>query len=311
MDSIFSIAFLVGLLAASLRMATPLIFATMGELFNERSGVLNLGIEGTMLLGGLVAFLITRATDNLWLGVVCAGFSGSLLSIIMAFLAVTLGLNQLVCGLGITFLGTGLSFFIYRLVIGSPTVPPTVEPFSVLSIPILSQIPVIGPALFQHYALVYIAIVIVGLSAFFLYKTPWGLKIRTVGENPKAADTMGINVYHVRYWSLILGGFLIGIGGSFLSLAHFNMFLFGLVSGRGFISIALLIFGGWNPGRCLVGALLFGGIDAFQFRLQTLGFDIPYQIFLILPYVMTILALFFVARKAVAPAGLAIAYRRE
>lgn len=311
METILSVTFLVGLLTAAIRMATPLIFGTMGELFNERSGVLNLGIEGTMLFGGLVGFLVVRSGAPLWIGVLSAGISGSLLSTLMAFTTVTLGLNQLVCGLGITFLGTGLSHFLYRLVVGSPLVPPKIEPFSTLSIPGLSQIPVIGPVFFQHYTLVYLAIGISVLTWFLFFRTSWGLKIRTSGENPEAADTMGVNVYRTRYLSLITGGFLFGIGGAFLSLAHFNMFLFGLISGRGFICIALVIVGGWNPLRCLIGALLFGAIDAFQFRLQNLGLDIPYQFFLILPYLVSILALFFVARKAIGPAALTLPYRRE
>ena len=311
MESIFTIAFLVGLLTAAIRMATPMIYGTMGELFNEKAGVLNLGIEGIMVLGGLVGFLIARSTGNLWLGVLCAGISGCLMSLIMAFVTVTLGLDQLVSGLGVTFLGIGLSEFLYRLVVGSPTVPPNVESFSVLPIPVLSRIPYLGTVLFKQYALVYIAFAVVALSWFVYYKTTWGLKIRTAGENPAAADTMGVNVTRTRYLSLLAGGFLIAIGGAFLSLAHFNMFLFGLVSGRGFISIALVIVGGWRPGRCLLGALLFGGIDALQFRLQTMGFEIPYQLFLILPYLVSILALVLVARKAVAPAALATPYRRE
>lgn len=311
MDTVFTLAFMTGLFAAALRMAVPLIFATVGELFHEKAGVLNLGIEGTMLLGGLVGFLVTWGTGNLWLGVLCAGLAGCALSALMALLAVTFGLNQLVCGLGITFLGTGLSHYLYRLVVGSPTVPPTIEAFNAVDFGSLSQIPFLGPVLFEQNILVYIALAVAVTATLFFSKTAWGLKIRTIGENPAAADTMGINVNRTRYLSLIFGGFLMGVGGAYLSLAHFNMFIFGLVSGRGFISIALVIFGAWNPARCMAGALLFGLIDAFQFRLQTLGFDIPYQIFLIMPYALTIVALIIVARKAATPAALTMPYNRE
>ena len=311
MDLIFTSVFIVGWLAATLRIATPLIFATMGELFNERSGILNLGIEGIMLLGALTGFLVVQATGALWLGVVMAGISGILMNLILAFLTVSLGANQFISGLGITYFASGLSLLIYRLKIGSPTVPPTITPFSEVDVPFLSRIPFLGEVLFQQDPLVYIAIATVGLSAFILNKTPWGLKIRTVGENPAAADTMGINVSQVRYWSLIWGGFLIGVGGAYYSLAHFNMFLFGLVSGRGFICIALVIFGGWKPWGCLLGALFFGLIDALQFRLQNMGFHIPHQIFLLLPYLMPILALILVGQKRTAPTALLIPYRRE
>jgi simple sugar transport system permease protein len=312
MHAVLEGTFVIGLLTASLRMATPLILGMTGELVNEKSGILNLGIEGTMLLGALTGFLVVRATDALWLGVVAAGISGSLTSIIFAFFIVTLGVSQLVSGLGIFFFAEGLSYFLYRLVVGNPTVPPTIEPFSEVSIPLFSRIPLLGPVIFEQYALVYFAFVTVALSFFILYKTHWGLKIRTVGENPATADTVGVSVAKVRYWSLIWGGFLIGIGGSFLSLAQSNMFTFGQVSGRGWICLALVIFGGWRPGRCLLGALLFGGIDALQFRLQTMGLEIPHQFFLMLPYLMTILALILMhSRRATSPAALLMPYRRE
>jgi len=311
MGDILNITFFVGLFAATLRLATPLIFGTIGELFIEKSGVLNLGIEGNMLLGALVGFVTVRVTGNLWLGVLAAGLAGSLMNIILAFFAVTLGVSQHVTGLGITFLSTGLAMFSYRHVIGSPSIPPTIEPFDVVHVPFLAKIPYIGEIFFQQYALVYIAIGIAGLSAFVLYKTPWGLRIRTVGENPAAADTVGVNVSRVRYRTLVWGGFLIGVGGAFLSLAQFNMFIFGLVSGRGWICLALVIFGGYRAGRCLIGALLFGMIDALQLRLQGLGFDIPYQFFLLLPYLITLIALILVARKAIYPAAFLEPYRRE
>lgn len=311
MDLILSNVFIIGWMSATIRIATPLIYATIGELFNERAGVLNLGIEGIMLLGALVGFLVAKFTGSLWLGVLFAGISGSLINLIFAFLTVSLGTNQFISGLGITYFASGLSLLIYRLIFGSPVVPPTIVPFSVLNLPFLSHIPFLGDILFRQDPLVYIAFVILALSAFILNKTPWGLKIRTVGENPSAADTVGINVYRVRYFSLICGGFLVGIGGAYFSLAHFNMFLFGLVSGRGFICIALLIFGGWKPLGCLLGALFFGLIDALQFRLQNMGFNVPHQLFLLLPYLMPILALILVSKKRTGPAALLKPYRRE
>ena len=311
MDTVFTLTFMTGLFAATLRMATPLIFATVGELFHEKVGVLNLGIEGTMLLGGLVGFLVTWYSGSLWLGVFCAGLSGCVLSALMALLSVTFGLNQLVSGLGITFLGTGLAHYLYRLCIGNPTVPPAIEPFAPLDIGGLGDVAFLGPVFFNQNILVYLALAVAVLATLFFARTVWGLRIRSIGENPAAADTMGVNVNRTRYLSMIFGGFLMGVAGAYLSLAHFNMFIFGLVSGRGFISIALVIFGAWNPARCMLGALLFGMIDALQFRLQTLGFDVPYQFFLIMPYALTIVALIIVARKASTPAALATPYNRE
>ena len=311
MDSNIIIVLIIGWLTATIRMTAPLIYGAMGELLSERAGVLNLGIEGIMLLGALVGFLTVYVTQNLWLGVLTAGLAGSMINLMLAFFVVTLGVNQFVSGLGATFFASGLSLFIYRLKIGSPTLPPTIVPFQELKIPLLSKIPIAGDIFFQHDALVYIAFLTVALSTFVLYKTDWGLKIRTVGENPATADTLGINVYLVRYLTVITSGFLYGVGGAYFSLAHFNMFLFGLISGRGFICIALVIFGGWKPWPCLLAALFFGWIDALQFRLQTIGLGVPHQMFLLLPYLMTIVILVIMGQKKTGPAALLTPYRRE
>ncbi len=311
MKEFLTAGFLIGLLSATLRMATPLIIATLGETFSERSGVLNLGIEGTMLLGSLVAFLVAYRTNNLWLGVFSAGFSGILLSLLMAFFTVTLGVSQHVSGLGITIFASGLSLFIYRQVIGSPSIPPTVTTFKTVAVPLLSKIPIIGPILFDQYALTYIAILLVPICGYILFKTNFGLSLRAVGENPESADALGINVYKTRYVSLMIAGFLMGIAGSFFTLAYFNMFLYGIVGGRGWVCIALVIFANWIPSKVLLGALLFGGVDALQLRLQAIGFNIPYQFFLMMPYVLTIIVLVIVARRASYPSALLKPYRRE
>lgn len=311
MKEFLTTGFLIGLLSATLRMATPLIIATLGETFSERSGILNLGIEGTMLFGSLIAFLVAYRTNNLWLGVFMAGFSGILLSLIMAFFTVTLGVSQHVSGLGITIFASGLSLFVYRQIIGSPSIPPTVNTFKTLAIPILSKIPVVGPILFDQYALTYIALLLVPICGFILFKTNFGLSLRSVGENPESADALGINVYKIRYLALIIAGFLMGVAGSFFTLAYFNMFLYGIVGGRGWVCIALVIFANWTPSRVLLGALLFGGVDALQLRLQAIGFSIPYQFFLMMPYVLTIIVLVIVARRASYPSALLKPYRRE
>jgi ABC-type uncharacterized transport system permease subunit len=231
--------------------------------------------------------------------------------LLMAFLAVYLGLSQHVSGLGITIFSTGLAMFVYRLHFGSPTVPPTVEPFKQLAVPVLSSIPVIGPGLFHQYALTYIAWLLVPVLSIILYKTNIGLKIRTVGENPVVADTVGVNVNLTRTLCLVAGGALMGVGGSFLTLAHQNMFLMDVIGGRGWVAIAMVIFGNWDPFKGTLGALIFGFLDGLQLRLQGLGFHIPFHIFLMIPYLLTIVALIGVSRKATVPAGLLKPYRRE
>ena len=311
MEQVMTTAFITGLLAAMMRMATPIIFGTLGEILCERAGVLNLGIEGIMLMGAMTGFLTTLTTGSLWLGVAAAALIGVLLSLFMAFLAVYLGLSQHVSGLGITLFSTGLAMFIYRLAVGSPVNPPTVRPFTQTAIPFLSDIPILGTALFNQYVLVYIALLLVPLIWFLLYRTSWGLAIRTVGENPFAADTVGIDVNLTRTLCLAAGGALMGVGGAFLTLAHQNMFLIDVVGGRGWIAIAMVIFGNWDPAKGMAGAMIFGFLDALQLRLQGLGFDIPFHLFLIIPYLMTVIALVGVSRRAAAPAGLLKPYRRE
>ena len=310
-NEIFNTTFITGLIGATMRMSTPIIFATLGEIIAERSGVLNLGIEGTMLMGAMTGFLVTFTTGSLWAGVVAAALVGMILSLLMAFLSVHLGLSQHVSGLGITLFSTGLAMFIYRLHFGSPIVPPTVEPFKQVAIPLLSKIPVIGPSLFNQYVLTYLAWLLIPVISILLYKTKIGLKIRTVGENPFAADTVGVNVNLTRTLSLAAGGALIGIGGAFLTLAHQNMFLIDVVGGRGWVSIAMVIFGNWDPLKGAVGAVIFGFLDGLQLRLQGLGIQIPFHVFLMIPYIITIVALVSVSRRAAVPAGLLKPYRRE
>ena len=311
MSGILEAAFISGLLGAMMRMATPIIFATLGEIIAERAGVLNLGIEGIMLMGAMTGFLVTLLSGSLWLGVLAAALVGMALALLMAFLAVYLGLSQHVSGLGITIFSTGLAMFVYRLHVGSPTVPPTVEPFKQLAVPVLSSIPVIGPGLFHQYALTYIAWLLVPALSIILYKTNIGLKIRTVGESPVVADTVGVNVNLTRTLCLVAGGALMGVGGSFLTLAHQNMFLMDVIGGRGWVAIAMVIFGNWDPVKGTLGALIFGFLDGLQLRLQGLGFHIPFHIFLMIPYLLTIVALIGVSRKAMVPAGLLKPYRRE
>ena len=311
MNELLDIAFISGLIGATMRMATPIIFATLGEILSERAGVLNLGIEGIMLMGAMTGFLVTFTSGSIWLGVLAAAGVGMLLGLLMAVLAVYLGLSQHVSGLGITLFATGLAMFIYRLHFGSPTVPPIIEPFKQIALPVLSKIPVIGPGLFTQYSLTYIAWLLIPALSILLYRTKIGLKIRTVGENPVVADTVGVNVLLTRTLCLVAGGALMGIGGAFLTLAHQNMFLIDVIGGRGWVAIAMVIFGNWDPLKGAIGALIFGFLDGLQLRLQGLGIAISFHVFLMIPYLLTILALISVSRKASVPAGLLKPYRRE
>ena len=311
MNELLDIAFISGLIGATMRMATPIIFATLGEILSERAGVLNLGIEGIMLMGAMTGFLVTFTSGSIWLGVLAGAGVGMLLGLLMAFLAVYLGLSQHVSGLGITLFATGLAMFIYRLHFGSPTVPPIIQPFKQITIPLLSKIPVIGPGLFTQYSLTYIAWLLIPALSILLYKTKIGLKIRTVGENPVVADTVGVNVLLTRTLCLVAGGALMGIGGAFLTLAHQNMFLIDVIGGRGWVAIAMVIFGNWDPLKGACGALIFGFLDALQLRLQGLGIAVSFHIFLMIPYLLTIVALISVSRKASVPASLLKPYRRE
>jgi simple sugar transport system permease protein len=302
----------VGFLAALVRIGAPLLLATLGEMFTERAGVLNLGIEGTMLLGAMVGFWVAHDTGGLWLGLGAAAAIGVALGALMGLLTVTLGLSQHVSGLGITLLASGLAFFGYRLAFGQPSQPPSVVPFETLPLPGLSEIPVVGPALFDHFALVYLAFALVPLAAFVLYRTPWGLALRTVGENPHAAASAGVSVTRVRYQALMISGALFGAAGAYFTLAQFNAFTFGVISGRGWVCIALVVLGRWDPWRCGLAALLFGAVDALQLRLQSSGaIDLPYQIFLLLPFLVTVLAMALFARNVRAPAALLVAFRPE
>lgn len=309
------LTFLVGLIGATLRVATPLIFATIGEVYTERAGILNLGIEGIMFLGAFVGFAVAAKADEagmssyLGLGILGAIVAGVLMGSLMGFFTVTLGVNQHVSGLGITLLSIGLSLFGFRLVFGESSVLPSIEPFAQYSI--FGGLPVLGP-IFKQYLLTYIAfIVIIPLAWWILYRTSLGLQLRAVGENPEAADAAGVNVFWTRYLALTVGGALMAIGGAFLSMAQLGAFSPGIIAGRGWVCIALVIFAKWDPIRAMWGALLFGGVFALQLRLQTVGMDLPFEVFLALPYIVTIIALAIAGRNVAYPGAYLKPYRRE
>lgn len=289
---------------AVLRTATPLLLGTLGVLLCERAGVLNLGIEGIMVAGAFTGWLTVYAGHGLWTGVLVAALTGAVLGSLHAWLTVGLALSQHVSGLGITMLATALSYYGYRVSFPKVNTPPTITPFEAmdwLPIPILSD----------QTALTLLALLLVPLLAWVLFRTPLGLAVRMVGENPQAAEGQGVAVMAVRSGSIIAGSALMGVAGAFLTLSAFNAFFFNMVNGRGWICVALVVFASWRPGKALLGALLFAFFDALQLRLQQSGDGlVPYQFYLMLPYLLSILALVLVARKAAYPQALMKPYRK-
>ena len=303
-------SFVIGVLAASIRLATPLLFAALGEIFTERAGILNLGVEGIMLMGALSGFLGAYWTSSLWLGVAAGMLTGVLFGLLMGFMSITVKANQVVAGLGITILGSGLSTLLFRLTFGLRSTPPSLDIFPKLSIPLLSKIPGIGPVLFEHNILVYLALILVPISSLVLYRTRLGLMIRAVGESPDAVDTRGLNVSRIRYLSVMIGGAMAGLSGSYLVLGSLGLFWTQMTAGRGFIAIAVVVFSKWDPTRALLGALVFGLASALQISLQTLSVPIPSELLLMLPYIITILVLVGVSRRAEFPSAFAVPYHR-
>ena len=300
-----------GLWAAVLRIATPLIFATLGALLCERSGVLNLGIEGIMTFGAMIGWLSVFNGADLYTGMLVAALSGMLFGLLHAFLTVNLSLSQHVTGLGITLLASSGSYYLFRLLVPLASTPPTIEPFQPVVIPVVSELPFIGAALFTQTPPTYIAIAVAIILTWVLYKTPLGLAIKMTGENPHAAEAQGINPMTIRIGCVVVGSALMAVGGSFLTLSAFNSFFPTMVQGRGWVCIALVVFAAWRPGRALFGALLFALFDAYQLRLQTvLDKDIPYQLFLMAPYLLSIVALVVMARRAEVPQALMQPYIR-
>jgi len=300
-----------GFWAAMLRIAAPLIFGTVGELICERAGVLNLGIEGIMTMGAMTGWMWVFQGGTLWGGVVFAACVGAVFGLLHAGLAVHLGLSQHVTGIGITLLASSLSYFIFRMFLPDSTTPPKVTPFQPLEIPFLSDLPFFGEAFFKHTALTYLALAIIPVAIYGIYRTPLGRAIRMAGENPVALEAQGIDVLHIRTGAVMAGSALMAIGGAYLTISAFDAFFFGMINGRGWICIALVIFASWKPGRALFGALLFAGLDAFQVRAQQLaGGAIPYQFFLMLPYLLSIGAMIVISKSMRYPKALLVPFRR-
>jgi simple sugar transport system permease protein len=290
-------------LSADIRVAAPILLAALGLIFMERSGVVNIGAEGTMLIGAFTGSLGAYIWGNAWYGVLFTAAISMLVGLVFALIVVTVKANQIVTGIAFNILALGITTTLNRIVFGVGSGSIEIDGFEKIAIPLLSDIPIIGEAVFNQVGLVYIGLLLVPLIFYFLKLTTIGLKIRSVGEHPEAADTAGINVFKVRYGTIIGGSILVGIGGAYLSLGQLNMFSEDMVSGRGFIALAAVIFGKWNPWGALGAALLFGFGDALQIRLQATGSDIPYQFLLMLPYLLTVAALAGLVGRATPPAA--------
>lgn len=289
---------------AVLRIATPLIFGVLGALLCERAGVLNLGIEGIMVAGAFAGWYAVFSGADLWLGIVAAGVTGALLGWLHALLTVRLALSQHVAGLGITLFATSLTYYGYRVLFPKVTTPPTITAFAGVH-GWLDAVPGLGAVLGELTPVTYLALLLVPLVAWGLNRTPLGLAIRMVGENPASADGAGVDVHRIRTIAVVLGSALMAIGGAFLTMVAFNAFFFNMINGRGWICIALVVFASWRPGKALVGALMFAFVDALQLRLQQSSeIAVPYQLYLMLPYLLSILALIATARRAAYPQAL-------
>jgi len=301
MKSVFSLSVIGGILNTMMGLAAPFLYAALGETISQTSGVVNLGVDGIMLLAGFTAFAVTLATGSLWLGLLSAAVVGLLMGLLMGFVSVTLKAEQGVSGIGLYMFGLGMSSLLFKILIGTVK---TVQGFPPVAIPLLSDIPFIGPIFFKNSVLVYGAFLLVPVVWWLLERTTLGLKIKSVGQNPAAADTVGISVNGIRYLSVCLGAMLAGIAGASLSISVLNLFQDNLTAGQGFIAVALVYFGAWSPVGVMGGALLFSVVNSFQLWVQVLGVKIPASVAVMLPYVLTIAALTVTVNRMRQPAAL-------
>ncbi|MCL4303012.1 MAG: ABC transporter permease [Anaerolineae bacterium] len=301
--------FVTVLLSAGLIAAVPLLLAALGETFAERAGLLNLGLEGMMLLGAFGGFFVALNSGSTWAGLAAGLGIGLMVGLLFGWLTITLQVDQVIVGLGLTIFGGGLTGFLFRDLYGQqfPTLAASAQK---ISVPFLSSIPILGPALFQQQLVVYLAWGLVAVFAFILTRTRFGLEIRAVGESPLAADAAGVNVARTRYLAILIGGMMAGLGGAFLSVGDLNFFVPGMTVGQGFIAIAIAMLGKWRPYRVFIGAVLFGLLRSLANGLQIIGVNIQPEFILMLPYLGIIVALVLLAGRTSLPAALGVPYRR-
>lgn len=309
LSSIFSEPFFIILLGGTLTSSTPIILAAIGEDFVESGGVLNLGLEGMMLLGAFAAFVVALNTQSVYWGLISGILAGLIIALIFGYLVIYLKTNQIVTGLGITLFGIGITSLLFRVIFGS-TFPVVSEITSKTDIPYFSEIPYIR-SIFSLHIITYISFALLPCAWWVLYKTNFGLNVRAVGENPIAADAHGVNVYRTRYVTLLIEGLLAGLGGAFLSICDLSFFVNNMTQGRGFIAIAIIMLSKWNPSRIFYGALLFGIFTSLTFGLQILGLNIPREFILMLPYIVIIVLLCVLARNTRLPGAFCKPYERE
>jgi simple sugar transport system permease protein len=307
-SDLFTATVIMGIISSGIRLATPYLFAAIGEMFGQRSGVLNLGVEGQMLLGAFTAYYVVLKTGNLFLAILAAIVVGAVMGLAMGFVTIRLQATQGIAGIGFYLFGMGMSNLLFQKLIG---VVENINGFPIVKIPLLGDIPVLGEIFFQQNLLVYLAFLLVPIAWFVLNKTTLGLKIRAVGENPEAADSLGVSVVRVRYFTVILGGILSSIAGAALSVALLNVFQQNMTAGQGFIAVALVYFGSWRPFGILAGALLFSMVNALQLWIQVLGIPIPSELAVMMPYILTILVLALSLSKGKGPSALTKAFERE
>ncbi|KAM3100977.1 ABC transporter permease [Phormidesmis sp. 146-12] len=314
-QQILTWSFLVALLTAGIRLAVPVLLAVLGEIITERSGVMNLGLEGVMLVGSLSGFMAAHSVEQAtgmaslaaWVGLLAGLLAGAGMGLILSVLTVTLRSDQVVTGVTLVLLGQGVTAYLFRQKTGLSGA--RVKGLESWAIPGLSKVPIVGDILFDHNPMVYLTAVLVFLCGFLLFRTNWGLELRAVGENPAAAETSGLSVNWIRYRAIMLGSGLAGLGGAVLTVVQLNIFTENITAGRGWIAIALVFFSRWQPLWAMIGALLFGIADALQYRIQALGFkDLPYEFLLMLPYVLTLVVLMLRTGRSEAPAALGIPY---
>lgn len=314
-DQVFTITFLIAILTAGIRLAIPVLLAVLGEIITQRSGVMNLGLEGVMLMGGLAGFATTYHLEqwtgltelSAWIGLGAGMAAGAVMGLLMAVLSITWRTDQVVAGITLVLLGQSLTTYLYRAdaALGNARI----TGIGLRPIPGLSDIPVIGEILFNHSPVTYLSGGLVVLCSVLLFRTNWGLQIRAVGENPSAVATSGLSVIRLRYLCTLVGSAMAGLGGAVLTVVQLNLFIEGVTAGRGWIAIALVFFSRWNPFVALGGALLFGIADALQFRIQALGSEeMPYEFLLMLPYMLTLVVLLFGNARDQTPAALGTPY---
>lgn len=302
--------FSLTILAATIRSATPILYAALGGIFSERSGVLNIALEGIMLISAFSAVVGSYLTGNAWIGVLFGLVAGTLASLIHAFMSIHLRADQAVVATGINILGVGLPNFLLLKIWGRQGISPIVPSIGQWRLPLIADLPIIGPIIGRHSPLVYLGLIMVPVTWYVIFRTPFGLRLRSVGENPRAADTLGISVYSMRYYGVLLSGVFASLGGAYMSVSLLGQYVTVMTAGRGFIGLAAMIFGRWNPVGALLACLLFGFADSLQSAAQAAGLPIAPQLLLALPYALTLIALVTAMGRASPPAYVAKPYEK-